>query len=98
MRSVPTINSAYARIPESPRADAAVREALRLVQRLWDELRNLYQELSALPFLPNEIAGERTDFVIARLAAEPIGSGARRPFSEAEPGGVEVRRCFEKRL
>ncbi len=76
------------------RADAAAPETLRLVQRLWDELGNLYPELSAAPFLPNEIAGPRAGFVIAWLAGEPVGCGAWRPFSDAEPGVVEIKRMY----
>ena len=64
------------------------------MQRLWDELGNLYPELSAAPFLPNEIAGPRTGFVIAWLAGEPVGCGAWRPFSDAEPGVVEIKRMY----
>ncbi len=76
------------------RADAAAPETLRLVQHLWDELGNLYPELSAAPFSPDEIAGERAGFVIAWLAGEPVGCGAWRPLSEAEPGVVEIKRMY----
>lgn len=61
-------------------ADPFAPESLRLAAALWAELSTIYPEMTAPPFPPRDIVGERAVFMVASLGGKAIGCGAIRPF------------------
>ncbi len=55
-------------------------ESLRLAAALWAELSTIYPEMTAPPFPPRDIVGERAVFMVASLGGIAIGCGAIRPL------------------
>ena len=72
-------------------ADPNLPESRALFQQLWDELGKLYGDTGPCAFLPADVSGPGTAFMIAWLENEPVGCGAIRPM---EPGTGEVKRMF----
>ena len=72
-------------------------ESLRLAAALWAELSTIYPEMTAPPFPPRDIVGERAVFMVASLGGIAIGCGAIRPFpAEFGPAPIvgEVKRMY----
>ncbi|MGI8432231.1 MAG: GNAT family N-acetyltransferase [Chthoniobacterales bacterium] len=71
---------------------------MRLAAALWAELSTTYPEMTAPPFPPRDIVGERAVFMVASLGGKAIGCGAIRPFPA--PAGIglalvaEVKRMY----
>jgi putative acetyltransferase len=75
-------------------ADPFAPESLQLAAALWAELGLLYPEMTAPPFPPRDIVGERAVFMVASLGGKAIGCGAIRPFPEGIWEVAEVRRIY----
>jgi putative acetyltransferase len=69
-------------------------ESLRLAAALWAELSTIYPEMTAPPFPPRDIVGERAIFLVASLGDGPIGCGALKPFPEGPAEIAEVKRMY----
>lgn len=50
--------------------------------------------MTAPPFPPRDIVGERAVFMVASLGGEAIGCGAVRPFPEGPAEIAEVKRMY----
>ncbi|MBA3831898.1 MAG: GNAT family N-acetyltransferase [Chthoniobacterales bacterium] len=75
-------------------ADPFAPESLRLAGALWAELSTLYPEMTAPPFPPRDIAGERAVFMVASLGERAVGCGAVRPLPGDGADVAEIKRMF----
>ena len=75
-------------------ADPFAPESLRLAAALWAELSTIYPEMTAPPFPPRDIVGERAVFMVASSGGEAVGCGAIRPFPEGPAEIAEVKRMY----
>ena len=72
--------------------DPTTEDPLRLIRALTVELSSMYQDDGgANSFDPNDAAGVRAIFVVARLGGEAIGCGAIRPLDGET---AEVKRMY----
>lgn len=88
-----TSGSAPAAFEIAP-ADPFAPESLRLAAALWAELSTIYPEMTAPPFPPRDIVGERAVFMVASLGGAAIGCGALKPFPDGPPEIAEVKRMY----
>ncbi|HJU54039.1 MAG TPA: GNAT family N-acetyltransferase [Pyrinomonadaceae bacterium] len=72
-------------------SDPSAPESLLLVEHLWKALGQLYGNTGPCQFVPADVEGAGTAFVVARLDGRPVGCGAIRPH---EPGVAEVKRMY----
>lgn len=75
-------------------ADPFAPESLRLAAALWAELSTIYPEMTAPPFPPRDIVGDRAVFMVASLGDAAIGCGAIRPLPEGPAEIAEVKRMY----
>lgn len=75
-------------------ADPLAPESLRLAAALWAELSTIYPEMTAPPFPPRDIVGDRAVFMVARIGENAVGCGAIRPFPEGPAEIAEVKRMY----
>ncbi len=75
-------------------ADPFAPESLRLAAALWAELSTIYPEMTAPPFPPRDIVGDRAVFMVASFDAAAIGCGAIKPFPDGSPEIAEVKRMY----
>lgn len=66
-------------------------EARRLFDRADAEMRQRYPQTSLHAFAPDEIAGGKGAFVVARVDGEAVGCGAVKPLA---PGVGEIKKMF----
>lgn len=90
-RKLEALASAVAIAPAEPLAP----ESLRLAAALWAELGRLYPEMTAPPFPPRDIVGERAVFMLASLGGKAVGCGAVRPLPDDASGEIaEIKRMY----
>jgi putative acetyltransferase len=71
--------------------DPYSREAIRLMQELYDDLGVRYHNPEPGSFNPSDTAGKGSVFLIVWLEERGVGCGAVRPFAE---GVGEVKRMY----
>lgn len=69
-------------------------ESVRLIGELWRELGTLYPEVNGVPFLPSDITGVRTAFVVASLGAQAVGCGAFHSLPDGDSSIAEIKRMY----
>jgi putative acetyltransferase len=69
-------------------------ESLRLAAALWAELSTIYPEMTAPPFPPHDIVGDRAVFMLASAGGQAIGCGALRPLPGGPEEVAEVKRMY----
>ncbi len=68
--------------------------SLRLAAALWAELSTIYPEMTAPPFPPRDIVGDRAVFMVASLGGSAVGCGALKPFPDGPTDVAEVKRMY----
>lgn len=68
-------------------------ESVSLIEELWRELDALYPEVDGASFQTHDLAGARSQFVVAWQNGEPVGCGGVRSLGEDETA-AEIKRMY----